>query len=221
MFETSYLDYQMTETKVKLSIEEHWLSEPESPNNYNSNNDSGYFTNTSQTTYHLYNCEPMLPLVNCNSLNSEYQNSLSNEYYYYNNNNNNNQQSEQHYCLNYNTIQNYQLDYSESVINEKIENSDREEDLLNTANKKVKSSLNNSDVMDGTLKRKRKRVLNQTQRVEATQREKRRMLKLNKAFEELRKVLPISEFAKNKLSRAETLKSTIEYIERMSQLLTI
>ncbi len=52
-------------------------------------------------------------------------------------------------------------------------------------------------------------------------REKRRMLKLNKAFEELRKVLPISEFAKNKLSRAETLKSAIEYIEKMSEILSI
>jgi hypothetical protein len=70
-------------------------------------------------------------------------------------------------------------------------------------------------------KRKRKRVLNRLQRAEATMREKRRMLKLNKAFEELRKVLPISEFAKNKLSRAETLKSAIEYIDRMSQMLCI
>ncbi|CAF0736873.1 unnamed protein product [Brachionus calyciflorus] len=71
------------------------------------------------------------------------------------------------------------------------------------------------------MKRKRKRILNRFQRAEATMREKRRMLKLNKAFEELRKVLPISEFAKNKLSRSETLKSAIEYIERMSQLLTL
>jgi hypothetical protein len=70
-------------------------------------------------------------------------------------------------------------------------------------------------------KRKRKRVLNRLQRAEATMREKRRMLKLNKAFEELRKVLPISEFAKNKLSRAETLKSAIEYIDKMSQMLCI
>ena len=70
-------------------------------------------------------------------------------------------------------------------------------------------------------KRKRKRILNRLQRAEATMREKRRMLKLNKAFEELRKVLPISEFAKNKLSRAETLKSAIEYIEKMSELLSL
>jgi hypothetical protein len=73
----------------------------------------------------------------------------------------------------------------------------------------------------GGGKKKRKRILNRLQRQEATLREKRRMLKLNKAFEELRKVLPISEFAKNKLSRAETLKSAIEYIEKMSELLQI
>lgn len=70
-------------------------------------------------------------------------------------------------------------------------------------------------------KKKRKRILNKLQRQEATLREKRRMLKLNKAFEELRKVLPITEFAKNKLSRAETLKSAIEYIEKLSELLEI
>lgn len=74
---------------------------------------------------------------------------------------------------------------------------------------------------NGSQKRKRKRVLNKIQRAEATQREKRRMLKLNRAFEELRKVLPITEFAKNKLSRAETLKSAIEYIDRLAQLLAI
>ncbi len=79
----------------------------------------------------------------------------------------------------------------------------------------------NSDDMSAAAKRKRKRILNHLQRQEATQREKRRMLKLNKAFEDLRKVLPISEFAKNKLSRAETLKSAIEYIEQMSELLSI
>ena len=72
-----------------------------------------------------------------------------------------------------------------------------------------------------SCKRKRKRILNRLQRAEATMREKRRMLKLNRAFEELRKVLPVSDFAKNKLSRAETLKSAIEYIENMSELLSI
>jgi hypothetical protein len=72
---------------------------------------------------------------------------------------------------------------------------------------------------DQQLKRKRKRILNKIQREEATMREKRRMLKLNKAFEELRKALPLSEFSKNKLSRADTLKSAIEYIERMVEML--
>ena len=68
-------------------------------------------------------------------------------------------------------------------------------------------------------KRKRKRVLNGIQRAEATQREKRRMLKLNRAFEELRKVLPVTEFARNKLSRSETLKSAIDYINMMFDML--
>lgn len=88
---------------------------------------------------------------------------------------------------------------------------------LNTNSTANNSMTSNSN----TNKRKRKRILNRLQRAEATMREKRRMLKLNKAFEELRKVLPISEFAKNKLSRAETLKSAIEYIEKMSEMLSI
>ena len=92
-------------------------------------------------------------------------------------------------------------------------------------NKSFVSGLGMQQDQNGNLnaaaKRKRKRILNRLQRAEATMREKRRMLKLNKAFEELRKVLPISEFAKNKLSRAETLKSAIEYIEKMSELLSI
>lgn len=79
----------------------------------------------------------------------------------------------------------------------------------------------NPDDMSSSAKRKRKRILNRLQRAEATMREKRRMLKLNKAFEDLREVLPIAEFAKNKLSRAETLKSAIEYIEKMSEMLSI
>ena len=87
--------------------------------------------------------------------------------------------------------------------------------------KKQEQLANMPAGMSQSAKRKRKRILNRLQRAEATMREKRRMLKLNKAFEELRKVLPISELAKNKLSRAETLKSAIEYIEKMSELLTI
>lgn len=74
----------------------------------------------------------------------------------------------------------------------------------------------------GSNKRKRKRVLNRLQRAEATMREKRRMLKLNRAFEDLRKVLPSQQYApKNKLSRAETLKGAIEHIDYLSKLLSI
>lgn len=74
----------------------------------------------------------------------------------------------------------------------------------------------------GSSKRKRKRVLNRLQRAEATMREKRRMLKLNRAFEDLRKVLPSQQYApKNKLSRAETLKGAIEHIDYLSKLLSI
>lgn len=92
--------------------------------------------------------------------------------------------------------------------------------------RKLKQSLEEQDLLaDGDMsqaaKRKRKRILNRLQRAEATMREKRRMLKLNRAFEDLRKVLPITEFAKNKLSRADTLKSAIEYIEKMSEMLTL
>ena len=91
------------------------------------------------------------------------------------------------------------------------------------------STTNNNKTTAGTgqrrqtrpngSKRKRKRVLNGVQRAEATQREKRRMLKLNRAFEELRKVLPVTEFARNKLSRSETLKSAIDYINLMFDML--
>jgi hypothetical protein len=90
-----------------------------------------------------------------------------------------------------------------------------------TSGRGARANKKNGGGSNGSGKKKRKRILNRLQRQEATLREKRRMLKLNKAFEELRKVLPISEFAKNKLSRAETLKSAIEYIEKMSELLQI
>lgn len=82
------------------------------------------------------------------------------------------------------------------------------------------SNHNNLSSMAATTssgKRKRKRILNRSQRAEATLREKRRMLKLNKAFEDLRKVLPDYELAKNKLSRADTLKFAIEYINSMTK----
>lgn len=99
-------------------------------------------------------------------------------------------------------------------------------DNSNSTESFLNSTLTNQQYIQSQLegvscKRKRKRILNRLQRAEATMREKRRMLKLNRAFEELRKVLPVSDFAKNKLSRAETLKSAIEYIENMSELLSI
>lgn len=82
-----------------------------------------------------------------------------------------------------------------------------------------KNSTNRRSTRPNGSKRKRKRVLNGIQRAEATQREKRRMLKLNRAFEDLRKVLPVTEFARNKLSRSETLKSAIDYINLMYDML--
>lgn len=89
---------------------------------------------------------------------------------------------------------------------------------MNNNNKTTMGGQRRSTRPNGS-KRKRKRVLNGVQRAEATQREKRRMLKLNRAFEELRKVLPVTEFARNKLSRSETLKSAIDYINLMFDML--
>lgn len=87
------------------------------------------------------------------------------------------------------------------------------------ANNKTSGTDQRRSTRPNGSKRKRKRVLNGVQRAEATQREKRRMLKLNRAFEDLRKVLPVTEFARNKLSRSETLKSAIDYINLMFDML--
>ncbi|CAF2103689.1 unnamed protein product [Rotaria magnacalcarata] len=89
----------------------------------------------------------------------------------------------------------------------------------NSANNKMSGTDQRRTTRPNGSKRKRKRVLNGVQRAEATQREKRRMLKLNRAFEELRNVLPVTEFARNKLSRSETLKSAIDYINLMFDML--
>ena len=110
-----------------------------------------------------------------------------------------------------------QFSSSENPMN----SSDNSNSVESFLQQHASSSQYLSQIANISCKRKRKRILNRLQRAEATMREKRRMLKLNKAFEELRKVLPVSEFAKNKLSRAETLKSAIEYIENMSELLSI
>ena len=67
------------------------------------------------------------------------------------------------------------------------------------------------------LSARKKRKLNGQQRDEATVREKHRMLKLNKAYSQLRLVLPVEN--KCKLSRIETLRTAVNYIHLLSQLL--
>lgn len=69
-----------------------------------------------------------------------------------------------------------------------------------------------------TVSRK-KRKLNGQQRDEATIREKHRMLKLNRAYTQLRLVLPVEN--KCKLSRIETLRTAVNYIHLLSQLLEV
>jgi hypothetical protein len=66
---------------------------------------------------------------------------------------------------------------------------------------------------------RKKRKLNGQQRDEATIREKHRMLKLNKAYAQLRLVLPVEN--KCKLSRIETLRTAVNYIHLLSQLLDV
>lgn len=66
---------------------------------------------------------------------------------------------------------------------------------------------------------RKKRQLNGQQRDEATIREKHRMLKLNKAYAQLRLVLPVEN--KCKLSRIETLRTAVNYIHLLSELLEV
>ena len=66
---------------------------------------------------------------------------------------------------------------------------------------------------------RKKRKLNGQQRDEATIREKHRMLKLNKAYAQLRLVLPVEN--KCKLSRIETLRTAVNYIHLLSELLEV
>jgi len=66
---------------------------------------------------------------------------------------------------------------------------------------------------------RKKRKLNGQQRDEATIREKHRMLKLNKAYAQLRLVLPVEN--KCKLSRIETLRTAVNYIQLLNQLLEV
>lgn len=70
-----------------------------------------------------------------------------------------------------------------------------------------------------TVPVRKKRKLNGQQRDEATIREKHRMLKLNKAYAQLRLVLPVEN--KCKLSRIETLRTAVNYIHLLNQLLEV
>ena len=65
---------------------------------------------------------------------------------------------------------------------------------------------------------KRKRRISQTQRVAANTRERKRMELLNIAFESLRQRIPCSSDTE-KLSRIQTLRSAIEYIALMTEIL--
>jgi hypothetical protein len=79
----------------------------------------------------------------------------------------------------------------------------------------LSASSSQQQVSPTPLRKKRK--LNGQQRDEATVREKHRMLKLNKAYAQLRLVLPVEN--KCKLSRIETLRTAVNYIHLLSQLL--
>ncbi|CAH1790159.1 unnamed protein product [Owenia fusiformis] len=64
---------------------------------------------------------------------------------------------------------------------------------------------------------KRKRVITKNQRVAANQRERRRMNYLNVAFDSLRQTIPMFPYEK-KMSRIQTLKLAIDYIQFMSDI---
>jgi hypothetical protein len=67
-------------------------------------------------------------------------------------------------------------------------------------------------------KRKRRRVISYEQRKAANVRERKRMCHLNDAFDVLRKRVPTFAYEK-KLSRIETLKLAVTYIQYMAELL--
>lgn len=65
-------------------------------------------------------------------------------------------------------------------------------------------------------KRKRKRIITTEQRRAANVRERKRMFQLNEAFDKLRKRVPTFAYEK-KLSRIETLRLAVTYIEFMAE----
>ena len=72
--------------------------------------------------------------------------------------------------------------------------------------------------MSESGKRKRRRVISYEQRKAANVRERKRMCHLNDAFDVLRKRVPTFAYEK-KLSRIETLKLAVTYIQYMAELL--
>ncbi|CAF0927885.1 unnamed protein product [Rotaria sordida] len=87
---------------------------------------------------------------------------------------------------------------------------------MNNEEKFVYNDIPSSSTLQPTRK---KRKLNGQQRDEATIREKHRMLKLNKAYTQLRLVLPVEN--RCKLSRIETLRTAVNYIHLLNQLLEV
>ena len=74
----------------------------------------------------------------------------------------------------------------------------------------------NQQSCGGTVKRKRR--INRRQRLAANQRERRRMVSMNSAFEALRQTIPTLPYEK-KLSRIQTLRLAMDYINVMSDIL--
>ncbi|CRK86232.1 CLUMA_CG000234, isoform A [Clunio marinus] len=79
------------------------------------------------------------------------------------------------------------------------------------------SSSNPSNT--ATTKKTRRRVASMAQRRAANIRERRRMFNLNEAFDKLRRKVPTFAYEK-RLSRIETLRLAITYIQFMTELLT-
>ena len=94
----------------------------------------------------------------------------------------------------------------------KLEMNDEDELFFNI-------SCSSSISVQPSIPVRKKRKLNGQQRDEATIREKHRMLKLNKAYAQLRLVLPVEN--KCKLSRIETLRTAVNYIHLLNQLLEV
>ena len=64
--------------------------------------------------------------------------------------------------------------------------------------------------------RKKRRVLSRPQRQEANRRERHRMEIINRAYEDLRNVLPFKKGRKRqRMSRMDTVDGAIEYIESL------